>query len=94
MFGFSLGKLTILVAIILAIWFGFKWVGKLEADRKEKLRQAAREGTQGGKTAGKSGGKFGGRWGRKASRDDGEIQEMVKDPKTGAYVPKDSLKKG
>ncbi len=81
MFGFSLGKLTILVAIVLAIWFGFKWVGKIEAERKEKLKQAAREGASGGKGRGK---------GKQAAADD-KIQDMVKDPKTGAYVPKDSL---
>lgn len=82
MFGFSFGKLVILVGILLAIWFGFKWVGKMEADRKEKLKQAAREGVRGGKK--KSSAKRGG--------GDGEVQDMVKDPKTGAYVPKDSLK--
>lgn len=92
MFGFSFGKLAILVAIILAIWFGFKWVGKLEAERKERLKQAAREGKQ--STRGKGGG-FAGRFRRRrtAGRDDSEVQEMVKDPKTGAYVPKDSLRK-
>lgn len=94
MFGFSLGKLVILAGILLAIWFGFKWVGKLEADRKERLRQAERQGRNGGRREKDDGGMFD-RFKRKASgsREDGEVQEMVKDPKTGAYVPKDSLKK-
>jgi hypothetical protein len=90
MFGFSFGKLVVLVGVLLAIWFGFKWVGKIEAERKERLKQAEREG-RGEQTGG--GGIFD-RFKRKqsAKRDDGEVQEMVKDPKTGAYVPKDSLK--
>lgn len=93
MFGFSLGKLVILAGILLAVWFGFKWVGKLEADRKERLRQAEKEGR--GASQGEKGGGFASRFKRKSSaaREDGEVQEMVKDPKTGAYVPKDSLKK-
>lgn len=92
MFGFSLGKLVILVGILLAVWFGFKWVGKIEAERKERLRQAEREGRS---ERSASGSGFTSRFRRRqsAKRDDGEVQEMVKDPKTGAYVPKDSLKK-
>lgn len=100
MFGFSFGKLVILVGIILAVWFGFKWVGRLEAERKERVNQAEKEGrggSRGEKRREKGGGVFD-RFKRRqsAKRDgnvqDGEVQEMVKDPKTGAYVPKDSLK--
>ncbi|MCZ6885616.1 MAG: hypothetical protein O7E53_04525 [Alphaproteobacteria bacterium] len=40
MFGFSLQKLLVLGLIIAAIWYGFKWVGKLDRDRKERLRQS------------------------------------------------------
>ena len=89
MFGFSFGKLVILVGIILAVWFGFKWVGKIEAERKARLNQAEKDGK-----SEKSGGGMFDRFKRKqsAKRDDGKVQEMVKDPKTGAYVPKDSLK--
>jgi uncharacterized protein len=40
MFGFSLQKLLVLGLIIAAIWYGFKWVGKLDRDRKERLRES------------------------------------------------------
>ena len=28
MFGMSIGKLAVLIAIILAVWYGFKWVAR------------------------------------------------------------------
>ncbi len=42
MFGFSLTKLLVLAAIIGAIWYGFKWVGRLDKMRKEALRHDSR----------------------------------------------------
>ena len=36
MFGFSLNKLLLTTVIILAIWYGFKWVGRLDRARKKK----------------------------------------------------------
>ena len=43
MFGFSLSKLLVLAAVILAVWYGFKLVGRLDAARKTeaKLRRQA-----------------------------------------------------
>ena len=38
MFGFSLQKLLVLALIVAAIWYGFKWVGRLDKERKERLR--------------------------------------------------------
>ena len=37
MLGFSLTKIVVLVAIVAAVWFGFKCVGRLEKRRKEDL---------------------------------------------------------
>ncbi len=45
MFGFSLQKLLFLGLIIAAIWYGFKWVGKLDRDRKERLRGSRNGGS-------------------------------------------------
>ncbi|HSR54939.1 MAG TPA: hypothetical protein VLN73_01770 [Alphaproteobacteria bacterium] len=39
MFGFSLSKLLVLILIIAAIWYGFKWVGRLDRERKERLKE-------------------------------------------------------
>ena len=36
MFGFSFTKLLLTTVIILAIWYGFKWVGRLDRARKKK----------------------------------------------------------
>ncbi len=47
MFGFSLQKLLFLGLIIAAIWYGFKWVGKLDRDRKERLRESRDGGSPG-----------------------------------------------
>lgn len=39
MFGFSLAKLLVLAAIVAAVWYGFKWVTRMqrirEAEKKE-----------------------------------------------------------
>ncbi len=42
MFGF--GKFLILAVIIAAVWYGFKFVGRLQAKRQEELKDARREG--------------------------------------------------
>ncbi len=40
MFGFSLQKLVVLAAIIAAVWYGFKFVGRLDKARKAALKSA------------------------------------------------------
>ena len=42
MFGF--GKILVLAVIIAAVWYGFKFVGRLQAKRQEELKGARREG--------------------------------------------------
>ena len=37
MFGFSFTKLIVLAAIVVAIWYGYKFVGRLDKRRKEQL---------------------------------------------------------
>ena len=39
---FSIQKILVLVAVITAIWYGFKLVSRLDAARKQKLKEAAR----------------------------------------------------
>ena len=41
MFGF--GKILVLAVIIAAVWYGFKFVGRLQAKRQEELKDARRE---------------------------------------------------
>jgi uncharacterized protein len=54
MFGFSLQKLLVLAVIIAAIWYGFKWVGRLDKNRKDRLRED--KGGAGGASDGDTGG--------------------------------------
>ena len=42
MFGF--GKILVLAVIITVVWYGFKFVGRLQANRQEELKDAGREG--------------------------------------------------
>ncbi|MCG8359257.1 MAG: hypothetical protein MI920_27140 [Kiloniellales bacterium] len=77
MFGFSIQKLLVLVAIIAAVWYGFKWIGRLDQTRKaqakERVRSAAKERA------------------RSAARRDAETEAQAEDmvlcPVCNAYVP-------
>ena len=42
MFGVGFQKLIILIAILLAVWYGFRWIGKIAAERKALQREAMR----------------------------------------------------
>jgi uncharacterized protein len=45
MFGIpSIGKMLVLVAVIMAIWFGFKLIGRLDAQRKAAAKRQAKDG--------------------------------------------------
>lgn len=49
MFGFSIQKLIVLAAVIAAIWYGFKFIGRLDKARKHaaKLTRDAARGAAG-----------------------------------------------
>lgn len=38
MFGFGFSKLAVLVGIVVAVWYGFKLVGRLDQARKQRQR--------------------------------------------------------
>ena len=40
MFGFTLPKLIVLIAIVVAVWYGFKFVSRLDKQRKTRLKTA------------------------------------------------------
>lgn len=52
MLGFSLGKLLVLVAIVVAIWYGFKFVTRLDKRRKAQLAEVKRTAEANPKEAG------------------------------------------
>ncbi len=39
MFGFGITKLLVLAAIIGAVWYGFKWMGRVEKVRRRKVKR-------------------------------------------------------
>ena len=43
----SFNKLLLLIAILVAVWYGFKLVGRLDRARKQKLRQQGADGAKG-----------------------------------------------
>ena len=45
MFGFSFTKLIVLAAIVVAVWYGFKFVGRLDKRRKEQLASSRKAST-------------------------------------------------
>ncbi|MGD8809992.1 MAG: hypothetical protein PVG24_10330 [Gammaproteobacteria bacterium] len=39
MFGFGFGKLLVLAAIVALVWYGFKFVGRMDRQRKRKVEE-------------------------------------------------------
>jgi hypothetical protein len=81
MLGFSIQKLLVLAAIIAAVWYGFKFLGRMQ-----QVRDAEAKAAGGVKRA-----TFGDQmrdWvsGRKGGSDIGEAEDLVPCPKCGAYV--------
>ena len=75
MFGFSLQKLLVLVAVVAAVWYGFKFVARLQDARRADA--VGREGP--------------GKEPKKAKRDSGDpgridAEDMVQCPVCKAYV--------
>jgi uncharacterized protein len=76
MFGISFQKLLVLVAVIAVVWYGFKFIGRLQ-DRREADRELRASGAGQPKTRG-----------RGAERSAApEAEDMVECPVCQAYVP-------
>lgn len=75
MFGFSLQKILVLVAIVAAVWYGFKFLSRLDETRKSEAKLREREG---GKAPGRRAAK---------RRSEPEAEDMVLCPVCRAYVP-------
>jgi len=72
MLGFSIQKLLFTVAVIVAVWYGFKWVGRMKEIRDEEAKDRLRREKQG------SGGT--------AARSSVDTEEMVECATCGAFV--------
>ena len=80
MLGFSLSKLMVLAAILGAVWYGFKLIGRLDEARKRKVDSTGR-GDHGRTEHGRPDPR------QHASRPDGVV-DLIQD-ETGAYVTKE-----
>ncbi len=76
MFGFSLQKLMVLVAVIAAVWYGFKFIGRLQDAREVEPKLRAGGGRQPKA-----------RWRRAKQPAAPEAEDMVECPVCQAYVP-------
>ena len=72
MFGLSFAKLLVLVGLILAVWYGFKFLARIQALHAAAQRRRAEDGR--GTEA-------------RSSERDREIEELVKCGLCGSYVP-------
>ncbi len=72
MFGLSFAKLLVLVGLILVVWYGFKFVARLQAlhAAAERRRTEGARGTE-----------------ARSSERGREIEELVKCRVCGSYVP-------
>ncbi len=78
MFGFSISKLVFTVLAVAAVWYGFKWVHRVqEIRRREAAARVHQEGRRSptGAPAGAS-----------------AAEDMVKCPACGDYVPERGMK--
>ena len=76
MFGFSLQKFLVLAAVIALVWYGFKYVGRIQDQRKADGGLGARAGRRPKKRGGASAAEPGGQ----------DAEDMVACPVCQAYV--------
>jgi uncharacterized protein len=76
MFGLpSIQKLIVLAAVVAAVWYGFKFLGRLQQARKEEAKLREGKNGQPAKKAGEA-----------AQRPGDAIEDLVPCPSCGAYV--------
>ncbi|MGF1628751.1 MAG: hypothetical protein ACFCUT_04720 [Kiloniellaceae bacterium] len=80
MFGLpSLQKLIVLAVVVAVVWYGFKFLGRLQAARKAEAKLREAEGTRPAR-------KSSGQAAKSAKSGNGEVEDLVPCPSCGAYV--------
>lgn len=76
MFGFSLTKLLFTTVAVLAVWYGYRWIGRVQARRQAELEEHMRRETRQASKRGpdRSGGTA-------------KAEDLVPCETCGAYVP-------
>ncbi len=73
MFGFSLTKILFTLAVIIIVWQGYKWLGRVQTRRDAIARETARGSGRGGRAA--------------AAAAPAEVEDMVECAVCEAFVP-------
>ena len=87
MFGFSLGKLIVLVAVIAAVWYGFKYVSRLQYQRERQAEAMDRVERRKADKAGPAAWSMKRGRRKQAAGDDASAEDMVQCEACKAYVP-------
>ncbi len=72
MFGFSPGKLLFTVLVIGAVWYGFKWLNRFQADQKKNSKKPPQDSSRSEAAS--------------SAADDAEYEELVACSKCGDFV--------
>ncbi len=74
MFGLSLTKILFTLAVVVIVWQGYKWLGRMQTRRDAIARETARGTGRGGRPAA-------------AAPSPAEVEDMVECTICGAFVP-------
>ena len=77
MFGFSLTKILFTLAVVVIVWQGYKWLGRMQTRRDGIARETARGSGRGGRAAAVAA----------AAPSPAEVEDMVECTVYGAFVP-------
>ncbi len=78
MFGFSLTKILFTLAVIIIVWQGYKWLGRMQTRRDAIARETARGRGRGGRATATT---------NAAAPSSAEVEDMVECTVCGAFVP-------
>jgi membrane protein implicated in regulation of membrane protease activity len=76
MFGLSLTKILFTLAVVVIVWQGYKWLGRMQTRRDAIARETARGSGRGGRAAAAA-----------AAPSSAEVEDMVECTVCGAFVP-------
>ena len=76
MFGFSLTKILFTVAVIVIVWQGYKWLGRMQTRRDAIARETGRGRGRGRRAAAPAAAPF-----------SAEVEDMVECTVCGSFVP-------
>ncbi len=74
MFGFSLTKILFTLAVIIIVWQGYKWLGRVQTRRDAIARETGSGSGRGGRAAA-------------AGPSPAEVEDMVECTVCGSFVP-------